>query len=466
MHVGTVDIAERDRIEGWAADTDAPNSAVEVVIIVDAREVGRVKADKFRRDLRDLGAYGDGCHGFAFRFEKPLSADKDYEVVVRHASGTEPIGKGRFRFLRESGRPETGEAGAPAEPVAVARQAPIRAGTPRYIIHIGLPKTGTKYLQHSFCTLQEKMRADGIYYPTKFWPALDIFGHHELVEQLGKTPNARVEEIFSELNASDAGTILLSCEGFIGVSREALQYLKGLIAASDVQIVFYARRWSDWIPSQWQQTIKQGATETFGEMYANTLVSARGIMAINYGLVLDKFAQVFGEDSLKVVSYSNILDRRGDVFIDFIHNVLGWNYDIAQRDDLVHESMGIFLTELIRCMNVLETARSGSSGYHIFQKFHRLRDDGQVRDDTANVFEAMRDYVAELTVDDNCYPLRQIFDDMNKRYGARLVGDGHDIGLFQGRQKSVRFVRPEFLMTEGAAPTVRRLYAATIGMGG
>jgi hypothetical protein len=74
----------------------------------------------------------------------------------------------------------------------------------------------------------------------------------------------------------------------------------------------------------------------------------------------------------------------------------------------------------------------------------------------------MQSYVAEITVDDSCYPLQQIFDEMNKRYGARVVGRGRDKEIFKRRKKAVRFVRPEFLMTEGAGPAVRRLYAATV----
>ena len=86
MFVGNVDVAQRDRIAGWAADTDFPNDTIEVVILVAGREVGRACADGLRQDLRDLGPYGNGRHGFDFTFGEPLSADEDHVVAVRFAT--------------------------------------------------------------------------------------------------------------------------------------------------------------------------------------------------------------------------------------------------------------------------------------------------------------------------------------------------------------------------------------------
>ena len=119
------------------------------------------------------------------------------------------------------------------------------------------------------------MLADGICYPTEFWPELQIFAHHELLKELSQIPNPKLEQVFSTLNASGHRKILLSCEGFIGVSRERLEYLRSLIRASEVRSCS-SRDDEDWIPSQWQQTVKQGAVESLAEMYAKTLATAAG----------------------------------------------------------------------------------------------------------------------------------------------------------------------------------------------
>jgi hypothetical protein len=378
---------------------------------------------------------------------------------VRFAASGHSLGRGMFRLPRQAG------VVADRSQVTAGLEAPgsgsqTLATPPRYVIHIGLPKTGSKYLQQSFCVLKDHMLADGICYPTEFWPKLEIFAHHELLRELLHIPNPRLEGVFDQLNDSGHRTILLSCEGFIGVSKETLEYLRSLIRASEVRIVFYARRWSDWIPSQWQQTAKQGAIETFPEMYARTLATALGDHGINYNIILDKFADVFGHDSIQIVPYSSLLDRDQDIFVYFVHEVLGWNHDVAPRPDRVHESMGTFLAELMRCMNVLETERSGSSSYHIFQSLNSLRNDPHVWDDVEQIFGLMQGHVAEVAVDDNCYPLRSIFAQINERYAGRLLDRLASKEIFVGRKNMVQFVRPDFLLDGGASAAVHRIYAA------
>ena len=459
MFVGNVDVAQRDRIAGWAADTDFPNDTIEVVILVAGREVGRACADGLRQDLRDLGPYGNGRHGFDFTFGEPLSADEDHVVAVWFATFDQPLGHGEFRLPHQARSATSGSqvTAGPDAPGPASRQL---ATPPRYVIHIGMPKTGTKYLQQSFCLLKDSMLADGICYPSEFWPKLEIFAHHELLKELVHFPNPKLEGVFAQLSRSGHKTILLSCEGFIGVSKETLAYLRTLIGASEVRIVFYARRWSDWIPSQWQQTVKQGETETFPEMYARTLATAFGEHGINYNIILDKFADVFGHDSIQIVPYSSLLDRGQDISVQFVREVLGWNHDMVARLDRVHELMGFLLAELMRCMNVLETARSGSSGYHVFQSLDSLRNDPRVQADVEHIFGLMQGHQAEITVDDNCYPLRSIFAQINERYAACLSNRNTDKEIFALRKNMVRFIRPDFLLGEGASAAVQRIYAA------
>ena len=161
MFVGNVDVAQRDRIAGWAANTDFPNGIIDVVIMVAGREVGRARADGLRQDLRSLGTYGEGRHGFDFTFDEPLPADENHDLVVKFAAADQPLGHGIFRL------PSHADIAAGRSQVTAGLDAPgsgsqTLATPPRYVIHIGMPKTGTKYLQQSFCLLKDRMLADGI----------------------------------------------------------------------------------------------------------------------------------------------------------------------------------------------------------------------------------------------------------------------------------------------------------------
>lgn len=103
MQMGYVDIAQRDRIVGWAADPDAPDEALELVVLVNGHEAGRAKADRFRPDLKRLGKFGEGRHGFEFKFEPPLDPAKEFRVVVRFAAAEAVPIRGAFRFPRQGG---------------------------------------------------------------------------------------------------------------------------------------------------------------------------------------------------------------------------------------------------------------------------------------------------------------------------------------------------------------------------
>ena len=108
MLVGNVDIVQHDRITGWAADTDAPLVAIEVLVMVDGHEAGRISADLFRQDLHDLGPYGDGRHGFGFMFSEPLSADLDHDLAICFATTGTPLVEASRRLQRPALRQQRG----------------------------------------------------------------------------------------------------------------------------------------------------------------------------------------------------------------------------------------------------------------------------------------------------------------------------------------------------------------------
>ncbi len=101
MLVGHVDVLQRLGIAGWAADTDQPDTRVELTILLNGQECARVKADRLRPDLQALGTFGDGCHGFEYSFEPPLSALRSYEMRVHFAATDEPMRAGRATLAAE-----------------------------------------------------------------------------------------------------------------------------------------------------------------------------------------------------------------------------------------------------------------------------------------------------------------------------------------------------------------------------
>ncbi|MGE5272016.1 MAG: hypothetical protein ACM3JG_20355 [Thiohalocapsa sp.] len=347
--------------------------------------------------------------------------------------------------------------GAPcaAEPAVAA------SALPRYVVHVGLPKTGTKYLQYNFWRLREELRAQGVLYPAEWLRGGAMWAHHDLTEALTLGPDQRLAETFIRLNASGSATILLSSEGFNGLPDVALQYLRQLTQEANVEIVFYARRWSDWIPSQWQQAVKQGSLQTFPEWYAALLAAGDDHPGINQASSLDKFAWAFGRRNIRLVSYSNLRDHNVDIFDHFCSAILGLPASAAIKSSggVVHESMGVFLTELIRCLNRQEAMRSETSGYQVFEAYQEVSKSDVLVDDVSTLYGAMERHILEMPLDDDLQSFADAYERLND-YRGQLVSPQFGGNVFEKRRTQCRSVRPDFLMEGEALAAMRRIWDA------
>ncbi|MBI5435458.1 MAG: radical SAM protein [Planctomycetes bacterium] len=79
---GFVDDCDCTRIAGWCWRSDQPDASVELVIRDGERELGRTRADKFRRDLL-LAGKGNGKHGFHFDLPEEYLLRAEGKLSVR-----------------------------------------------------------------------------------------------------------------------------------------------------------------------------------------------------------------------------------------------------------------------------------------------------------------------------------------------------------------------------------------------
>jgi hypothetical protein len=94
MLIGHVDEISRTGVEGWAADDTRPDEAIDVSVFVDGRKIAQFACDRPREDLQETGQYGDGNHGFAYRFPTPLPTTAPVRLAVRFSSTGVPLVKG------------------------------------------------------------------------------------------------------------------------------------------------------------------------------------------------------------------------------------------------------------------------------------------------------------------------------------------------------------------------------------
>jgi len=100
MLQGHVDRITRQVITGWAADTAAPDERITVAIFVNGRKLAQLPCDQARPDLRHMGLYGEGRHGFRHEFTPPLPDAEAARVAVRFAESGRSLGHGDALLAR------------------------------------------------------------------------------------------------------------------------------------------------------------------------------------------------------------------------------------------------------------------------------------------------------------------------------------------------------------------------------
>lgn len=328
---------------------------------------------------------------------------------------------------------------------------------PQFVIHIGLPKTGTTYLQHAFTRLRSALAAHGVVYPDR-WGSLN--GHFELRNVLeGDIPQAEIEA-FVALHRGGARQVLLSSESLAEASDVALRHLFGLLAGQPPLIVVYCRRWSETIPALWREVVKYGSNKTLPEFALFCLHDPVSAVRTNFGGVLDRWAAVFGHSSIRIASYNQVIDTGGDLFAHFCRCFLDWPDPPASGVGRVNESLDMIETEVLRAVNVLDWAETRQQVRSVADRFGEIKSVLPIR---ALIERAMQYTVDTIHIDDNAPELAALHADIASRYQDVLVQPMPAHGLFEPRQADVPYLRTDYLFLDGAMEMLRDMRATLVG---
>lgn len=117
---GAIDRVYETRVTGWAWDRRAPETPVDVEILVDGAPIARGRADRLREDLAHNGI-GDGRHAFDIRVDQALPVDAKGRVS---AVAVEPGGERRVELInREAPKARAGGPQIPAVPIGAIPEA-------------------------------------------------------------------------------------------------------------------------------------------------------------------------------------------------------------------------------------------------------------------------------------------------------------------------------------------------------
>ncbi len=171
----------------------------------------------------------------------------------------------------------------------------------------------------------------------------------------------------------------------------------------------------------------------------------------------NKYEQVFGRESLKIVSFNNLVEHNVDLFKHFCEVIVGLP-EAPRVEKRVDRNVGVEMTETeitraLNYMHYVETLRSDPS-MHV--KFSMLNKQNKLEDLQA-LKEHMKADVKEVPFKETTLTFRPAFEAINA-YRDRLVSPEYGGKVFELRNTRVQFVGQNYLLRKGAVDEVERLY--------
>jgi hypothetical protein len=140
---------------------------------------------------------------------------------------------------------------------------PGRSGPRRVFLHIGLPKTGTTYLQQVVWKNRDALRSAGLLLPgfghrEHLWAALDLQERPRLERRHKDAPGAW-QRLVAQASETPAD-VLITHEFFCGASAEQAARAVASFPDAEVHLVVTARDAASVISAGWQESVKNGST--------------------------------------------------------------------------------------------------------------------------------------------------------------------------------------------------------------
>ena len=287
--------------------------------------------------------------------------------------------------------------------------------------------------------------------------------HFGVAEGLKRnTDNLELE--LDKINHQEYDIVILSSEAFGGLEISELERLRNAIGKYPIEIVYYARRWSERITSDWRERIRMGRFITFPELYIRILNDPFGTGEMNYSRVWDRFARIFGRQSLRIVPFSNLVDAGVDPFDHFCRVILGLAETPQTPRGLIqrNKSADMFDTEILRTLNYLHFLDTAQIDIAMRVKLSQLRKkkDPKVIAICQALTKTLSADTQILKVDDNATTLATTWMAMAS-YADCLVSPEYGKAIFERRALEFDVVGQNYLLRSDVVDTLREMFTLT-----
>lgn len=234
-----------------------------------------------------------------------------------------------------------------------------------YIVHIGLPKTGSTSLQAACSNNRETLRRNGVAYPHIGCSGASTQLHHKSLLDVLSGVSARqaylpdnwVEGFHAETAGADV--CVVSCEGFSYLPDP--EVTANFFPRRRTRVLMYVREPVEYVVSVYKQRVKTTNMTINFRNFAETY-------RLPYLVVSEKWGRVYGRENVVIRQIDRNADHP-DIVADFA-NLLGLELDDAFPSRKYEMNPGIagnllFVKRILNFFITPEDCFINQNGYHI-----------------------------------------------------------------------------------------------------
>ena len=194
-------------------------------------------------------------------------------------------------------------------------------------LHVGGDKAGSTTIQRIFDANRDKLAEAGYYYAkdVSHYLLAGFFSHHPMLldhyrvresrydeESVKRLACEYVDDLISDLRSGEYHTLILSYEGFLGLTEEEMHSLKHFLLewSDNVSVIYYMRPHLSYATSAMSERVRFGSP-AWSVHPPVTIYMPR----------LKMLKNVFGQSALLLRKFSRTDLLGGDVFQDFIAQI-------------------------------------------------------------------------------------------------------------------------------------------------
>jgi hypothetical protein len=325
---------------------------------------------------------------------------------------------------------------------------------PEFVIHVGPHKTGTTYLQLSMRAARDALLERGVIMPEPWEHAPGNPSHSKLAQGLRDNKIDALAPLIASMATEGARKVLISAEDLSNLDVPMLRTLRELIGHNPVRIVFYLRRWTELVPSSWQEGIKHGQVFTLPEFVLMHIHRPMASRLLNFDLKIAALNEVFGADNVSLVSYSELRDSKQDMFTHFARSFLAWEVEPPLPDlKMANASRDPRETELLRALNAMAKHRGGIAADRVRRAFDRNR----TAPDLTALVAGMKSSPATLRFNDDWPMLKKLQIDLVAKYHKQIVVPKRPNELFRTGATDLKYVAVDWTLRPGVAAAMEAL---------